>query len=187
MTSLLVLVALAALTPEQEVEAWDPLTEQRDPAGVVEKAPPNDDATQAWKAAGHLFAGAIVGTGVGLAGGLGAAYAVGDGAIGPWVGSVVFLLCLASGPAIVLLTFDELPLWAPFLAGAAVAIGAGVGAGAGIAVAALVIFAIAGRNGSDCVGCGPEGLLWIAIPPITALVGAATAGLTTTTIAAFAE
>ncbi len=189
MIALVLLAALSStsMTPEQEVEAWDPIHDGRDPAVAAEHVDeaPNDNGSQAFDAAGHLVAGVGVGLGVGAAAGLGTAYAI-NNAVGAWVGAGVFLFCVAAGPAALLLALDDLPLWAPFVAGPAVVVGGVVGGIVGVGAAFLAAVAVIPR-GSDCIGCGPEGLLLFAIPPVTAAIGAITAGVATTTIASFAE
>lgn len=57
--------------------------------------------------------------------------------------------------------------------------------GAWLANASVVRVAI--ETSTDCIGCGPEVLATIVLPPALAFVGGATLGVATTTLATLSE
>lgn len=170
----------STLTPEQEVEAWDPLddrvVEARDPAN----AEANDNGSQAADAAlvvvGGLGAGAV---GAVAAGGV----AIVAGPLSP----VLLLLAaglFVAGPAVFVALFTDLPPSTPWAVAVSVVVGGLAGGLSGFL--AFSAYVRANYAGSDCV-CGQDVFVAFAAVPVGALIGAGFGGVASTTIAAFSE
>lgn len=179
----------APLTPEQEVEAWDPAVDGRDPAdGPVR--PANDNTAQAFAAASPLIGGMLGG----VAGGVIVFFATGI-VLAPLGGGAVVIVVAASvltliGVPCLALAFlgpDDLPGWTvPAVAGS-VFVGAAVGGAAGLLGAIAAVRATA-TPGDDCAFCGASTFAGVGVATLVGVfVGGAAAGTTTTTFAAFAE
>ena len=192
-TLLLVTMLAATMTPEEEVEAWDPTAETQAAARPTPKTAADERETQVWNAAGIVTLGTV------LAGaGAGAIAAIGyttvtaslDGvpyAVGNVLVSAMSIGILTGGPIIMLAMFTEgLPVWALWTAGGAVAVGTIAGFFAGSFLAGAFIDAVADPE-NDCRGCGPEGFALIVLPVAVAVVGGATLGITATTLGVLSE
>jgi hypothetical protein len=166
-------VALLQATPDEQVEAWHPAGASE--AGVARRPRhERDDTAQALAAVLPVTGGVLVGgAGVLPANALPAAV-------------IIAVVAFVAAPSLsVALFVPDLPGWAPWLTAVFVPLG-GVALGASMLVVSAAWLSREAPLGSDCRGCGVEGLLVPVGAPVAAVVGATMGGLAATTLAAFA-
>lgn len=170
-------------SPDEEVEAWNPIGT---PEAGVARPPrdPHNDTAQAFDAivpvAGGVFVGALGTVALAIA-----ASALPFGAA-PVAAFIVGGLLVVGTPALfVALALPELPGWTPWLTAALVPVGGLVFGAAMLATSSALVWATR-RPEDDCAMCGLGGLVVTLGTPIAAAVGAVAGGLTATTMAAYA-
>lgn len=172
-------------TPLQEVEAWDPVGDARDPAAHPRAVlPKRDNGTQAVAAIGPVVGATLVGTAAGIvilfvAASVATTFLPAM-VIGIVVASAVFVGLPAASVALFL---DDLPGFTPWLTAGLVPLGAAIG----FVAAGAAGIAYVNANPSDCALCALGGVAVFVIPPVVGLAGALAGGVAATTIGAFAE
>jgi hypothetical protein len=174
-------LSAVALTPDEEVEAWNPIGTPE--AGVAR--PPRDirdDGAQALAAVLPVVGGVAVGTFAACV----AVYLAGVLPGGGLAAVIVATIAFVATPAVAVALFvPDLPPWTPWLTAVLVPLG-GAALGAAMLVVGSVWLAREEPIGSDCRGCGTAGLVVLVGIPVGAGVGAIVGGLVATTIGAYA-
>ena len=171
----------AALSPDQEVEAWDPITTP-EPSAPRPPRDIHDDGAQAVAAVFPVAGGVVVGS-------LAAYLVLVAGSVlpaGTVPAAIVATLAFAAAPAVAVALFvPDLPAWTPWLTSLLVPVG-GVALGAAMFGASYGLVMLTRGPDDDCGLCGVGGLVVILGTPAAGVLGAVAGGLAATTMAAYA-